>query len=257
MLLVDTHSHIFLEEFDQDRNEVVERALANGVERLVLPNIDKDSLSRLKKTCQEYPGFCFPMVGLHPTSVDGEWRSQLEHIRSFRPSLEGVVGIGEIGMDLYWDRTFLSEQMEALEAQVRWALEENLPVSIHCRDAYPELLEVLAPFKDTHLRGIFHCFSGSADDLDRCLSFDGMMIGVGGSVTYKKSSLAPLLPTIPLDRMVLETDCPYLSPIPKRGTRNESSFVIHTASFVARYLEMDLESLALQTTENARRLFNI
>lgn len=257
MRLVDTHSHIFLEEFDQDRPQIVERALASHVEHLLLPNIDMDSMARLRSTCLEYPDVCHPMMGLHPTSVDESWHSHLEEIRLFRKSMDGVLGIGEIGMDLYWDRTYLKEQQEALDAQIRWSIEEDLPVSIHCRSAFPELLEVLDPYRNAPLKGVFHCFGGTHEDLDRCLGFDGMMIGVGGSVTYKKSALAPLLPDIPLDRMVLETDCPYLSPVPKRGIRNESSFVAYTLSFVARYLEMDEEAFSLQTTENAFRLFRL
>lgn len=257
MRLIDTHSHIFLEEFDQDRSEVVKRARNAGVECLILPNIDKDSLERLNETCRAYPDFCRGMLGLHPTSVDASWRAQLSDIRSFGASMEKVVGIGEIGMDLYWDRAFLQEQMEALDAQVQWALEEDLPVSIHCRNAYEELLEVLAPYRSSALKGVFHCFSGTAGDLKRCLEFPGMMIGVGGSFTYKKSAQSPLLPSIPLDRMVMETDCPYLPPVPKRGCRNESSFVAYTLSFVARYLEKEEEYLALETSKNARRLFGL
>ena len=228
-LLTDTHTHLFTEEFDEDRDLAIIRARESGVYRLFMPNIDDTSVESLLSTCKTHPA-CYPMIGLHPTSVDADWEKRLAAVEAWLRGPETFYGIGEVGIDLYWDRTFRSEQMKAFDIQVQWALEFELPLSIHSRSAYPEVLEVLEPYrKEPALSGIFHCFSGSVEEAAPLLEYENFMLGINGTVTYKKSTLPEVLKHIPLERVVLETDSPYLAPVPHRGKRNESAYLVNVA----------------------------
>lgn len=255
MQLIDTHSHLFLEEFDEDRPEVVERARQAGVTRILMPNIDSTTLPPLLQMCQDYPGYCYPMIGLHPTSVNERYEEELALLRHHLESNPSFVAIGEIGMDLYWDRTYEAQQRRALDIQLQWALEYDLPVVIHCREAFEAICQVLEPYREEPLRGILHCFTGTEEEARRFLAFPGFLLGIGGVVTFKKSTLPAVIRHLPQDRLVLETDAPYLAPVPHRGRRNESAYVRDTALKVAEVMELSPEELAEITSTNALKLF--
>lgn len=254
-LLTDTHTHLFTEEFDEDRDLAIIRARESGVYRLFMPNIDDTSVQTLLATCKSHPA-CYPMIGLHPTSVDAGWEKRLATIEEWLRGPETFYAIGEVGIDLYWDKTFRIEQMKAFDTQVQWALEFGLPLSIHSRNAYPEVLEVLEPYrKEAALCGIFHCFSGTADDASRLLAYERFMLGINGTVTYKKNTLSEVLKNVPLERLVLETDSPYLAPVPHRGKRNESAYLVNVAEKLSDIFGLPLGRIASQTTENALKVF--
>lgn len=254
--LIDTHTHLFAEEFDEDRELAVLRAGEAGVTRLFMPNIDDTTVESLLALCRKHEECC-PMIGFHPTSVDTDWMNRLARVKEWLLSGERFYGIGEVGMDLYWDKTYRLEQMKVLDEQVRWALDYSLPLIIHCREAYPELLEVLEPYRTSGLTGIFHSFTGTADDAARLLEYSGFMLGVNGVVTFKKSSLPEVLKEVPLSRLVLETDSPYLAPVPYRGKRNESAYLVKVAEKLGDVYGLPLEKIAAETTENALKLFKI
>lgn len=257
MRLIDTHTHLFLEEFDEDRAEVVARARQAGVTHLLMPNIDSTTIAPLLRMCGDYPGYCFPMMGLHPTSVDGRLEAELDIVRRQLETNPSFVAVGEIGMDLYWDRTYEAWQRRALDIQLRWALEFGLPVVIHCREAFEPLCQVLEPYKDTPLRGILHCFTGTEEEAHRFLdTFPGFLLGIGGVVTFKKSTLPDVVRRLPLSRLVVETDAPYLAPVPHRGRRNESAYVRDTLLKVAEILALPPEEVAETTSANALKLFS-
>ena len=256
--MIDTHAHLFDEAFRDDLPEVMQRARAAGIRCIMLPNEDDTTIAPLLDVCSTYPDICFPVIGFHPTSVDGNWRTRLDRLRPYLRLGHPFVGIGEIGMDLYWDRTFRREQQEVLDRQIQWALEWDLPVTLHCRDAYPELFEVLSPYQATPLRGIFHCFTGTVDELEQCLSFAGFRIGVGGIATFRKSTLADTLRRyVPLERIVLETDAPDLAPVPHRGQRNEPAFVQHVARKIAETYHTTTEEVDRMTTKTAGELYKM
>ena len=223
MRLIDTHSHLFLEEFSEDLPQVIERARSAGITHIFMPNIDSTTIDSMLSVCNAYKDYCFPMIGLHPTSVNADYEKELEIVARELKSFNKYIAIGEIGMDLYWDKTFLKEQQIALDKQINWALEYDLPVVIHCRDAFDYIYNVLEPYKNTSLKGIFHSFTGTDDEAARILEFSGFLIGINGVVTFKKSHLPEVLTKIPLEKIVLETDSPYLTPVPNRGKRNESA----------------------------------
>ncbi len=256
MRLVDSHAHLFLEEFQTDLPEVMERARQAGVSHIFMPNIDSTTVGPLLRVCAAYPGYCFPMIGLHPTSVAGNYRDELalveQHLSSER---HPFVAVGEIGIDLYWDKTWRTQQLEAFDVQLQAALRHDLPVVVHCREAFDEVYGVLQAYRDTPLRGIWHCFSGTADEARRILDLPRFLLGINGVLTFKKSALPAVLPCIPLERMVLETDAPYLAPVPHRGRRNESAFVRDTALKVAEVLGEQPEHVAEVTARNALRFF--
>lgn len=255
MSLTDTHTHLFTEEFDEDRNLAIIRAREAGVGRLFMPNIDDTTVESLLHVCKTHPD-CYPMIGLHPTSVDTGWKERLATVEAWLRGPENFFGIGEVGIDLYWDKTFRTEQMEVFDVQVQWALEFGLPLSIHSRNAYPEVLSVLEPYrKEASLSGIFHCFSGSEDEAGRLLEYGNFMLGINGTVTYKKSTLPEVLKHIPLERLVLETDSPYLAPVPYRGKRNESAYLVRVAEKLSDIYGVPLENIAAMTTENALKVF--
>ena len=227
-MLIDTHSHLFLEEFSDDLPQVMERARQAGVSRIYMPNIDSTTIEPMLSVCADYPDFCYPMIGLHPTSVNESYRQELSIVRERLEAPNNFVAIGEIGLDLYWDKTFLNEQLYVFEKQIEWALEYKLPIVVHSREAFDYIYKVMEPYKNTALTGIFHSFTGNAEEAARLLEFGGFMLGINGVVTFKKSSLPDTLLTVPLERIVLETDSPYLTPAPNRGKRNESANVHDT-----------------------------
>lgn len=257
MRLVDTHSHLFLEEFADDLPQVIERARRAGVSHIFMPNIDSTTLAPLLRVCSDYAGYCFPMVGLHPTSVGENYRDELEVVKQQLAGPRRFVAIGEIGMDLYWDKTYRAQQAEVLDAQFRLALQYDLPVVIHCREAFDEIYRVLLPYRSAALRGIFHCFTGTEEEARRVLDFPGFLLGINGVVTFKKSAMPAVLKNLPLERMVLETDAPYLAPVPHRGKRNESAFVKDTMLKLADIMGEAPERVAEVTTANALRLFGL
>ena len=257
MKLVDSHSHLFLEDFQSDLPQVMMRAREAGVTHIFMPNIDSTTIEPMLKVCSEYKGYCFPMIGLHPTSVDAGYEKELAVVAGHLAMPDGYVAIGEIGMDLYWDKTFLKEQQIVLDKQINWALEYDLPVVIHCRDAFGYIYNVLEPYKNTSLKGVFHSFTGTDDEAARILEFSGFLIGINGVVTFKKSRLPEVLTKIPLEKIVLETDSPYLTPVPNRGKRNESAYVKDTLMKVSDIYRMSPEAVGRVTSENALKVFGM
>ena len=256
-MLIDTHSHLFLEEFTEDLPQVMERARKAGVSYIFMPNIDSTTIESMLSVCNAYPGFCYPMIGLHPTSVNETYERELEVVYERLSAPNNFVAIGEIGLDLYWDKTFLKEQLLVFEKQIEWALEFNLPIVIHSREAFDYIYKVMEPYKNTSLSGIFHSFTGTQEEAARLLEFERFMLGINGVVTFKKSTLPETLPTVPLERIVLETDSPYLTPVPHRGKRNESAYVKDTLIKVADIYRMTDEHVAEVTSENALKVFGI
>lgn len=257
MRLIDTHSHLFLEEFSEDLPQVIERARSAGITHIFMPNIDSTTIDSMLSVCNTYNDYCFPMIGLHPTSVNADYEKELEIVARELRSFNKYIAIGEVGMDLYWDKTFLKEQQIALDKQINWALEYDLPVVIHCRDAFDYIYNVLEPYKNTSLKGIFHSFTGTDDEAARILEFSGFLIGINGVVTFKKSHLPEVLTKIPLEKIVLETDSPYLTPVPNRGKRNESAYVKDTLMKISEIYRMSPETVGSVTSENALKVFGM
>ena len=257
MRLIDTHSHLFLEEFSEDLPQVIERARSAGVTHIFMPNIDSTTIDSMLSVCNTYNDYCFPMIGLHPTSVNADYEKELEIVAREIRSFNKYIAIGGGGMDLYWDKTFLKEQQIVLDKQINWALEYDLPVVIHCRDAFGYIYNVLEPYKNTSLKGVFHSFTGTDDEAARILEFSGFLIGINGVVTFKKSRLPEVLTKIPLEKIVLETDSPYLTPVPNRGKRNESAYVKDTLMKVSDIYRMSPEAVGRVTSENALKVFGM
>ena len=260
MYFIDTHSHLFDEAFDTDRAEAVARALEVGVTKIILPAIDSSSYRAMVELQQTYPENFFMLAGLHPTSVNEieDWQSEIAVVEQMvRSSEHKFYGIGEVGLDLYWDKEHIEEQRCVLSSQIDLALEFNLPVVFHTRDAFPEMTDLLEGYRGRGLRGVFHSFSGSIDDYAKLRTLGNFLFGVGGVVTYKRSAVAEVIKELPLEELVLETDAPYLSPVPMRGKRNESAYTLHTAQFLAQLKGVSLEEVALQTTKNAELMFGI
>lgn len=253
--LIDTHTHIYLPEFDSDRDEAIARAVSSGVRILLMPNIDKDSISLMIAATERFPGVCLPMFGLHPTSVKDDYSIQLDDI--FRISSNYVFkAVGEIGIDLYWDKTYISEQVIAFKNQVEYALEKDLPVVIHARESFREIFEALEDFKGTGLKGVFHAFTGTMSDAEKAVSM-GFMLGIGGIVTFKNSGLDKIVSGIGIENIILETDSPYLAPVPYRGKRNESSYLCLINRKVAEISGLTPEEAAAVTYKNSVRLFGL
>ena len=255
-MLFDTHTHIYLPEFDNDRDDVVHRALENGVTQLMLPNVDLDTLDALQHTLNTYPDMCSAAMGLHPTSVTENYRKDLDRIFEMLDT-DSYQAVGEIGIDLYWDKSYQKEQIDAFEMQIRYAARHSLPVIIHCREALDSILSVLHKLSHLGVRGVFHSFSGSAEELSQIFKSGDFYIGINGIVTFKKSSLRETLTAIPLDRLLLETDAPYLAPVPHRGKRNEPAYIWKTAEQVAQTYGLTLEDTVETTRINALKLFKI
>lgn len=255
-MIIDTHTHLFSKEFNDDIESVIERAKDNHVAYMILPNIDVESIQPLENLVHKFPAVCKPLWGLHPCSVDENYKRNLEIIKK-KIEEHPPVGIGECGIDLYWDKTFLKEQKEALKIQATWAKELKLPLIIHARDSFPEIFEVIDEVNDKDLKGIFHCFTGGEEEANKILSYGGFLLGIGGVVTYKNSHLPSLLPNIPLENIVLETDSPYLPPVPYRGKRNESSYIIYVAEKLCEIYRLPLAKIEEVTSNNAKNLFNL
>ncbi len=255
-MFIDTHTHLFVEAFNDDREEVVRRAIDSGVEICLLPNIDVDTIEAMHALSERFPSNCHPMMGLHPGSVKEDWEERIEVIRQHLFS-RPYIAVGEIGMDLYWDKTFIEAQREVFRMQVQWAKELNLPIAIHAREAFQEIYEVLDELNDDSLTGVFHCFTGTTEDAAKILDYGGFKLGLGGVLTYKSAKLHRSLVNVPLEAIVLETDAPYLSPTPHRGKRNESSYLLHVAEKLADIYERPLFEIEEQTTINAKELFKM
>lgn len=256
MTLIDTHTHLFLEEFDEDRREVFERASEAGVSKMLLPNIDASTIERLNKTCRTFPESCLPMMGLHPSSVKTNYKEELAQIKS---NLDegGFVAVGETGIDLYWDKTYQKEQDEVFRTQIEWAIEKRLPIVIHARQSFNEIFNIVDEMNCSELTGVFHCFTGTTEEAEKIIGYGGFKMGIGGVLTFKNSGLDKVIKDVSLDHLLLETDSPYLAPTPNRGKRNESSYVKLVASRLAEIKEVSMEKVADITTKNARELFNL
>ena len=254
--MIDTHSHIYSEEFDNDRNETIQRAKDAGVKHIILPNIDSESLPRMLALEAEFPDYCHAAIGLHPTSVKSDYKLELEKVRS-ELERRKYIAIGEIGIDLYWDKTFLKEQIDTFQQQIEWALKYDLPIIIHVRDSFKETLKSLEPFKGKNLKGVFHSFTGNLAEAKEIIDLEGFKLGINGIVTFKNSGLAETLKNIDLKNIILETDAPYLTPSPHRGKRNESSFVQYICSQLATIYETNVTEIAKITTQNALNLFKL
>lgn len=257
-MFIDTHTHLFSEQFNEDRDDVVKRAVNSGINKLLLPNIDVDSLQPMFDLHNRFPENCLPMVGLHPGSVGEDVEEQLSVIKdALYRNCDKCVAVGEIGMDLYWDKTFVKEQELAFREQINWAKELKLPIAIHAREAFDEIFSILDEENDERLIGVFHCFTGNEEQAKHALSYGGFKLGIGGVITYKKSELPDVLNKIDLKHIILETDSPYLPPVPYRGKRNESSYLLHVAEKLTEIYGVTLKEIADRTTKNARELFKI
>ena len=254
--MIDTHSHIYSEEFDADRAEMIQRAKEAGVHHIILPNVDSVTLSQMLKLEAGYPGFCHAAIGLHPTSVKENYQKELALIESELKRRKWIA-MGETGIDLYWDKTFLSEQIIAFRKQIDWALEYNLPIIIHVRDSFRETMQALAPYKNSGLTGVFHSFIGTQEDAQEIIGFGGFKLGINGIVTFKNSGLAAVVEQIDLKHILLETDSPYLTPTPHRGKRNESAYVSLVCNKLAEVYNCSPQQIDEQTSLNAKTLFSI
>lgn len=254
MKLIDTHCHLYAKEFDPEQDRLMKEALDSGIETLLFPNEDLTSVNRLLSMCDRYPDHLFPMMGLHPTSIGNDWIEVLNKIEKMFTQ-RNYCGIGEIGMDLYWDKSFLNKQQKAFEVQLQWSIDLNLPVSIHMRSAFREVIDSIYKIGPNKLEGVFHCFTGSPEELEEVKRLTNFKIGIGGVVTYKNSHLRETLKDCPIERIVLETDAPYLPPVPYRGRRNEPTYIWRTAEKVAEIWGMNIGDIAVTTTRNALDLF--
>lgn len=253
-MIIDTHSHIYQEDFDSDINEVIARAKAAGVEKILLPNIDEESIHALLQISDQFPGYCYPMMGLHPTSVTLDWQQQLSAIKQEFAKRE-YIAVGEIGIDLYWDKSLKEEQKQAFEEQLRWSIEYNLPVVIHSRDANKECIECVENVGANKLRGVFHSFGGTIEEMNKILSLGNFLLGVNGVVTFKNSGLADVLKEGNLSNIIIETDAPYLSPVPYRGKRNEPAYTSFVVKKLSEVFDTTVNEVERITTENALKLF--
>lgn len=257
MIFADTHTHLYLDDFSPENEEVVRRAIACGVEKLIFPNVDLSTIEPMKRLHRSFPQNTFMAMGLHPTEVRENWEKELAEIeKELKENISDYVAVGEIGIDLYWDKTFIEEQKIVFRSQAQFAVDLDLPIIIHCREGLKEILDVLRemPVKP---KGVFHCFSGDIADVEAIRKIGDYYFGIGGVVTFKKSTLKNVLPTIGIDRILLETDSPYLSPVPHRGGRNESAYIPDIAAFIAKELGMELSEVASRTTNNCDSLFKI
>ena len=251
--MVDTHAHIYLEQFNDDRDAVIARAVERGVGRMLLPNIDLQTIEPMLELCRRYPDNCFPMLGLHPTSVDKDFEQKLTVIESCLEKTE-IAAIGETGIDLYWDKQYAGQQMEAFRVHIGWARKYGLPLSIHCRKSYNEIISVLKKEQDGSLTGVFHCFPGNLRQAEEVTAL-GFMLGTGGVVTYKNAEMATVVQHTGIEHILVETDAPYLPPIPFRGQRNESAYMYNIVQKIAELKSMSVDEVAEATNANAERVF--
>lgn len=254
--MIDTHSHIYLPDFDEDRADILKRARETGIENILMPNIDGQSIRPMMRVEEQNPGYCYSMMGLHPTSVKGDYEEQLANIKYWLDQRD-FIAVGEIGIDLYWDKTWEREQRAVFRKQIQWAKEKEIPVVIHVRDAFDAVFQELDKVYDKGLRGVFHSFSGSVKQMQRALEYSGFMLGINGIVTFKNSNLDIVLKEAGADRLLTETDAPYLAPVPYRGKRNQPAYMKNTLSKLAEIYNMAEEEMDILTTQNARKLFGI
>ena len=254
--VIDTHTHLDAEEFDEDRAEAFARAREAGVGKVFLPAIDVKTTHAVLALSREYPGYAYPMIGLHPEEVKADWKDQLAELRKMQ--ISDFIAIGEIGLDYYWSREFEHEQLEAFEEQVKWSVETRLPLMIHCRKAQNEMVHLLRQYQRDLPGGVFHCFTGNQKEAEELLSFDNFVLGIGGVSTFKSSHLREDLPAaVPMNRIILETDSPYMAPVPYRGKRNESAFVIEVLKTLAKAYGVSEEKFAEQTNKNVESVFQL
>ena len=279
--MIDTHAHLDGVEFNDDREAVMQRAREAGITKILVPAIDLTTSRQILTLCRQHQGFLYPMVGLHPEEVHNDWEEQLEAIRQLLPQVPlpsagtspsagddcpssaspqqpAIIAIGEVGLDYYWSREFEREQLMAFEEQVKWSVESRLPLMIHCRKAQNEMVSLLKHYKDELPSGVFHCFTGNEHEAEELLQFPQFVLGIGGVLTFKKSHLPEVLPqVVPLERIVLETDAPYMAPVPMRGKRNESAYVRHVLQRLAEAYDVSEDHLEQVTDQNVRRIFKI
>ena len=255
-MIIDTHIHLDGEEFADDIDDVVARAKQAGVSRMLLPAIDYNTTKAVAAVAQRFDGYALPMIGLHPEEVKADWREVLARLR---PKVgKPFVAIGEVGLDFYWSREFESQQLEAFEEQVKWSVETRLPLMIHCRKAQNEMVGIMKKYKAELPGGVFHCFTGNEKEAEQLLDFPNFVLGIGGVLTFKKSNLPTVLATsVPIDRIVLETDAPYMAPVPMRGKRNESSYLVHVVAKMAEAYGVAAEDIERITTATAERVFSL
>lgn len=254
-MITDTHTHLYSEQFNEDRQAMMKRAKEAGVSRFFIPAIDSSYSESMFQLEEQFPENVFLMMGLHPTSVKENYKEELDHVKSWIDK-RNFIAIGEIGIDLYWDKSFLKQQQDAFRTQIKWAKEKNLPIVIHCRDAFDEIFEVLESEKDDTLFGIFHCFTGTKEQAERAISFN-MKLGIGGVVTFKNGKIDQFINEIDLQHIVLETDSPYLAPKPFRGKRNESAYITKVVEKLAELYEKTPEEIAKITTDNSKAVFGV
>lgn len=257
MILTDTHAHLYSSKFNDDRDAMMQRAIGSGVKRLFLPAIDSESHENLLALTDAWPEYCFPMMGLHPTSVNPETAEQeMALIREYH-SKRKFIAVGEIGIDLYWDKTQLALQQDIFAKQIDLAKELNLPIAIHSRSAFNECYEIVKEKQDGTLKGVFHCFSDGIAEAEKVIALGGFWMGIGGVLTFKNSGIDKVVEQFGMEYFILETDAPYLAPVPHRGKRNESSYLVHIAQKMAELKNISIEEIARITTENSRLLFNV
>lgn len=254
MKLIDTHNHIYLEEFDPEQDALIREAQESGIEALLLPNVDLDTIDRMHAICDRYPDYLYPMMGLHPTSVMADYAADLKTVESWFGK-RSYCAVGEIGIDLYWDKTYRAQQIEVFEEQLRWSLDLNLPVAIHMREAFADVMNSIYKIGPDKLKGVFHSFSGTSAELEEVKKLPGFKIGINGVVTFKNSKLGEALQATDLSHIVLETDAPYLAPVPFRGKRNEPVYIWKTAEKLAQIYQTTLENVVSLTRTNAISLF--
>jgi TatD DNase family protein len=254
--LIDSHAHIFAEQFNEDREAMIERALAIGVSCMLLPNIDSTSMLAMLSCAEKYPGICKPMMGLHPCSVNMDYESELNIVKE--ELKKGIyVGVGEVGLDYYWDITFKNEQIASFRAQIGLAQEYELPIVIHTRNSFEDAFAIIKEMKSGKLRGVFHCFSGTMQEAEMIMGLGDFYMGIGGVLTFKNSGVDKVVKDIPIEYLLLETDSPYLAPVPNRGKRNEPAFLMAIAEKLAEIKNITPEEVALATSKNSRKLFNL
>ena len=256
MHFIDSHAHIYLSQFESDRDEIIHKSMENEVVKIVMPNIDHSSIDPMMELEEQYPEQCVSTIGVHPCSVKKDFEKELYLVEDWlgkRP----FKAIGEIGIDLYWDKSFLEEQLEALKIQVNWALKFDIPIILHCRDSFEETISIIEELNDEHLRGVFHCFTGDLNDAERVLKLGSFYLGIGGVATFKNGGLDKVLPEIGVEHLLLETDSPYLAPVPYRGKRNEPAYIPLIADRIAEIKEMDRDEVALAATESTKKLFKL
>ena len=255
-MFIDTHTHIYLKDFMEDRNEIIQECSIAKVDKLLLPNIDSSTIEEVVKLSKDYKNICFPMVGLHPCYVNQHFKKELNILKPYIDKCNPIA-IGEIGIDLFWDKTTYEFQKKAFIEQINWAEEYNLPIVIHARNSYQEIFQILDSLKSDTLRGVFHCFSSNLNDAKHILDYGGFKLGIGGVVTFKNSGLDKVLKEIEIENLVLETDSPYLTPAPFRGKRNKSSYIPLIANKLSDIYEISIEEIGKITSLNATKIFNI